>query len=272
MLKKGVLCATCGVQYDETGQTPDRCPVCADERQYVPASGQRWTTPEALAAQYANEFESLTPGLFSLCSTPKFGIGQRALLLQTPHGNVLWDCISLLDDATFQQIQALGGLTAIAISHPHYYSTIASWAEAFDCPVHVHEDDRQWIMQPSSRLSFWQGDRLDLLPGVALHRLGGHFPGASVLHYPTQKLLLGGDTLLVTPDGLASFMWSYPNNIPLPATTVRAMGEALEALDFDALYCAFKDSEIPSGAGQAVKYSVERYCRALESCQMPGPR
>jgi glyoxylase-like metal-dependent hydrolase (beta-lactamase superfamily II) len=272
MLKQGVLCANCGVQFDESEHSPERCPICEDEREFVPASGQRWTTPEALGAQHANVFEQLMPGLLSLRSTPTFGIGQRALLLQTPHGNVLWDCISLLDAATFQMIEGLGGLAAIAISHPHYYSTMASWAEAFGCPVYVHGDDREWIMQPSERLSFWQGDRLDLLPGVTLHRLGGHFPGASVLHCPAQQLLLGGDTLLVTPDGKASFMWSYPNNIPLPATTVKTMGEALAALDFDTLYCAFKGSEISEGAGQVVQTSVERYCRALESCQTPGPR
>ncbi|GHC23706.1 MBL fold metallo-hydrolase [Kushneria pakistanensis] len=264
MLAKGCLCANCGVQFEQSEYSPTRCPICEDEREFVPASGQRWTTPEALLADHANVFEQLTPTLLSLRTTPTFGIGQRALLLQTPLGNVLWDCISLLDAPTFQLIQGLGGLSAIAISHPHYYSTMASWAEAFDCPVHVHDDDRQWIMQPSERLSFWEGDRLEVLPGVTLHRLGGHFPGACVLHCPAQQLLLAGDTLLVTPDRLASFMWSYPNNIPLPASQVRAMGEVLEGLEFDALYCAFKGSEIPDGAGQAVQYSVERYCRALE--------
>ncbi|REC93842.1 MBL fold metallo-hydrolase [Kushneria indalinina] len=264
MLKKGVLCANCGVQFEESEHSPARCPICEDEREFVPVQGQRWTSPEALVAQHANVFEQLTPGLLSLRTTPSFGIGQRALLLQTPHGNVLWDCISLLDDATVQIIEGLGGLAAIAISHPHYYSTMASWAEAFDCPITLHGDDREWVMQPSERLSFWQGDRLEVLPGVTLHRLGGHFPGACVLHDAERGLLLGGDTLLVTPDRLASFMWSWPNNIPLPAARVKAMGETLETLEFDALYCAFRGSEIVEGAGKAVRYSVARYCRALE--------
>lgn len=201
MIATGFLCATCGVQYVDSEHTPTSCPICEDERQYVPTGGQRWARPETLLSQHANVFEQLVPGLLSLRSTPKFGIGQRALLLRTPHGNVLWDCISLLDEATHQLIEGLGGLAAIAISHPHYYSTIASWAEAFDCPVYLHGDDRQWVMQPSERLSFWQGDQLEVLPGVTLYRLGGHFPGASVLHCPEKRLLLGGDTLLVTPDG-----------------------------------------------------------------------
>ncbi|WP_456268852.1 MBL fold metallo-hydrolase [Kushneria sp. AK178] len=264
MLKKGLLCANCGVQFAESEHSPTRCPICEDEREFVPVQGQRWTTPGSLCERHANVFEQLAPGLLSLRTTPGFGIGQRALLLQTPRGNVLWDCISLLDDATHQLIEGLGGLSAIAISHPHYYSTMASWAEAFDCPVYLHGDDREWVMQPSERLSFWPGDRLEVLPGVTLYRLGGHFPGASVLHCPEKRLLLGGDTLLVTPDRKASFMWSYPNNIPLPASTVKTMGETLAGLEFDALYCAFKGSEIVENAGQVVQASVERYCRALE--------
>ena len=33
-------------------------------------------------------------------SVCKFAIGQRAMLLQTESGNILWDMISLLDDDT----------------------------------------------------------------------------------------------------------------------------------------------------------------------------
>jgi len=36
-------------------------------------------------------------------------------------GNILWDCVSLIDSDTVARIQALGGISAIAISHPHYY-------------------------------------------------------------------------------------------------------------------------------------------------------
>jgi hypothetical protein len=39
-----------------------------------------------------------------------FAINQRALLLRTPHGNILWDCIANLDPATQTLITALGGL------------------------------------------------------------------------------------------------------------------------------------------------------------------
>ena len=64
---------------------------------------------------------------------PAFAIGQRALLLRTAGGNVLWDCIAL-DAATVTLIKGLGGIKAIAISHPHFYTTMVEWARAFDCP------------------------------------------------------------------------------------------------------------------------------------------
>jgi hypothetical protein len=48
-----------------------------------------------------------------------FAIDQRALLVCTSHGNVLWDMIAMLDAATITLIRGLGGLAAIGISHPH---------------------------------------------------------------------------------------------------------------------------------------------------------
>ncbi|MCT8467479.1 MBL fold metallo-hydrolase [Chromohalobacter canadensis] len=264
MMLPGFLCATCGVQYPASETPPSRCPVCEDERQYVPASGQQWTTPVELAAGHTNTFREMTPGLLALGTVPKFAIGQRAFLLRTAHGNVLWDCLSLLDTATVTLIEALGGLKAIVISHPHYYATMVSWGRAFGCPVYVHAADREWIMVPDAVLHPWEGEALEVLPGVTAHRLGGHFPGASVLHWETRELLLTGDTLLVTPDRMASFMWSYPNNIPLPASEVAHIGERLQRLDFGAVYAAFWHSEITADAGPVVALSVARHCQALE--------
>ena len=83
------------------------------------------------ALSFLTAGESHGPGLTAIETEPKFGIGQRAHLIQTPAGNVLWDCIAYLDDATVEQINALGGLAAIAISHPHYYSAMVEWAHRF---------------------------------------------------------------------------------------------------------------------------------------------
>src|SRR6266478_7803411 len=91
------ICTTCGTQYAPTPQPPASCPICLDERQYVTPAGQSWTTLDVLARRNMNAIHELEPGLISLLTFPHFGIGQRAMFLRTPHGNVLWDCIALVD-------------------------------------------------------------------------------------------------------------------------------------------------------------------------------
>src|SRR5215470_12709125 len=98
------ICTTCGTQYAPSEHPPAQCTICEEERQYVPLSGQSWITPERLAVRYANTFRQHEPGLISIGSLPTFAIGQNAILVITPAGNVLWDCISLLDDATIAVI------------------------------------------------------------------------------------------------------------------------------------------------------------------------
>ena len=132
------ICSTCGTSYPDTAEPPSHCPICEDERQFVSSGGQAWTTRQKLAGGHVNTWRQLETGLFEVHTRPHFGIGQRALLLQTDQGNVLWDCIALLDETTEALIRGLGGLRAIAISHPHYYTCMQDWARRFDCPVHLH--------------------------------------------------------------------------------------------------------------------------------------
>jgi hypothetical protein len=119
-------------------------------RQFVPKAGQEWVTPERLAIDHFNSFRKMAPGLFGIWTIPQFAIGQRAFLLITPAGNVLWDCISFLDSATIEIIRSFGGIKAIAISHPHFYSAMATWGRAFDCPLLVHKADKQWVVEPDA--------------------------------------------------------------------------------------------------------------------------
>lgn len=263
------ICKTCGIQHAESERPPDVCFICEDERQYVGPHGQEWTTLEDLRRDHSNAIRELEPGLTSLVTTPKFGIGQHALLLQTPGGNVLWDCISLIDDATVDAVQTLGGLAAIAISHPHYYSSMAEWSRAFGgVPIHVHEDDRRWVARPDPAVAFWGGERLALHDGLSLVRCGGHFDGATILHWPAgaegRGAILAGDVLQVCPDRKhVSFMYSYPNYIPLPSDAVRKAAGAVEPLDFDRIYGFMPGLTIDRGAKGAVRASVARYLKAI---------
>jgi hypothetical protein len=262
------MCVTCGTQFAASEEPPAGCPICQDERQYVGPGGQRWTTLEELRRGHDNIFRVLEPGVFGIGTHPSFAIGQRALLLRTPEGNVLWDCISLLDDATVEIVRSLGGLRAIAISHPHYYSSMVEWAQTFDVTVHLHAADRQWVMRPDDRLNLWEGESLDLGGGMTLLRAGGHFEGGTVLHWREgaqgRGALLAGDILQVVPDRrYVSFMYSYPNLIPLPAAAIRHIAQTLEPFAFDRIFGAWWDRVVESDGKACVERSVARYLAAI---------
>jgi glyoxylase-like metal-dependent hydrolase (beta-lactamase superfamily II) len=257
------ICNACGTQFPPSPSPPEACRICADERQFIPASGQSWTTLEDLRTSHSNMFRRLAPGLMTIETTPSFAIGQRAILVRTPGGNVLWDCIALLDEATIELLQGLGGLSAIAISHPHYYATMAEWSRAFGGVP----DDREWVVLPDPAVQFWEGDTRTIGPGLTLIRLGGHFAGGTVLHWANWEgrgVLLSGDILQVVPSRHVSFMYSYPNLIPVSAATVRRMAEILEPFAFDAVYGSFSGrGQIDTNGKQMVATSVARYISHL---------
>jgi hypothetical protein len=262
------ICATCGVQYDESLLPPERCTICEDERQFVGLHGQLWTTLDDLRAGHANVFRPKWPDLSGIGTEPTFAIGQRALLVRDPAFPVLWDCISLIDDATVGTIDAAGGIRAVAISHPHYYATMAEWGQAFDVPVYIHEADREWVMRPDPALRFWSGDTLHLSEGITLIRCGGHFPGGTVLHWARgaggRGVLLTGDVIAVNQDRkTVTFMYSYPNYIPLPRSAVERIGAAVEPYEFEQIYGAFWNRNILEHGKAAVRYSVRRYVNAV---------
>ena len=258
------ICHTCGVQFAASAQPPATCPICEDARQWVPVDGQRWTTMDELAATRVNAVRR-DGELIGIGTEPRFAIGQRALVVPSAIGNVLWECVTLLDDATAAAVEALGGLAAIAISHPHYHSAMVEWAQRFDCPVLIHAADAEWIMRPDDAIALWDGDTREL-GGLTLLRLGGHFPGGTVLLRPDGAgTLLSGDIVQVIPDrGWVSFMYSYPNLIPLPAAEVERMAAALEPFAFDSIQGAWWETTIPRDAKAIVRRSAERYVRALE--------
>lgn len=263
------ICSTCGTQYPPSEAPPASCPVCEDERQFIPPEGQSWTTLEQLRISHHNGFRQYEPGLIGIGTTPKFAIGQRALLLCTPEGNILWDCISLIDDATVTLINGLGGLRAIAISHPHFYTTLVDWSRAFGgIPIHLHADDAKWVRRPDDCIKFWQGERFELLKGITLVRGGGHFPGGAMLHWAAgaegKGVVCSADMAIANLDRKSfSFMRSIPNFIPLSEKAVSAVGAALMPLAFDRVYSHHFERVIHSGAKEILRSSMERYVAAI---------
>jgi glyoxylase-like metal-dependent hydrolase (beta-lactamase superfamily II) len=257
------LCQTCGTQFADTGdEPPPSCPICDDDRQYVPEEGQVWTTLDDVRREHAADVREEEPGLTGLGVEPSFGIGQRALLVESPSGNVLWDCTVLVDEhETF--VRERGGLHAIAVSHPHFFTTMVEWAHAFDCPVLVHVADREFLMRRDPSIELWSGEARELWDGITLLRLGGHFPGAQVLHTPDGKLLTG-DVVAPRPGGKwVSFMYSFPMLIPLPAREVERIAAALEPWAFDRIYGGWWGNTVREDAKAVVRRSAERYVRAV---------
>jgi hypothetical protein len=263
------VCTNCGTQYAESPAPPTACTICVEPRQYVKKTGQQWTTLEKLRLTNRNSIKFKEHGLIGIGVEPHFAIGQRALFVRTPKGNVLWDCVSLLDEAVVEMINALGGIAAIAISHPHYYTIMVEWSRAFgDVPVYLHAADRQWVMRPDAAIVFWEGETKALAEGLTLVRCGGHFDGGTVLHWTDgaggKGALLTGDIIQVVPDRKhVSFMWSYPNYVPLPATTITRIVDAVAPYAFDRIYGAFWDMVIEQDGKAAIKRSAERYLRAI---------
>lgn len=273
------ICTTCGTQYAPSDKPPSACPICDDERQYVTPAGQSWTTLDTLGKRYMNAIRELEPGLISITTQPAFGINQRAQLLRTPHGNILWDCIALIDRATIEMIKAMGGIKGVAISHPHYYTTMIEWSEALGgVPIHLHQADRKWIMRDGPAIKLWQGETKELLPGLTLICAGGHYPGGTVLHWADgcggKGALLSGDIVQVVQDGTASFMWSFPNFIPLSAPRVEGVVKAIKPYKFDRVHGAFTDRSIWSDGKGVVDRSAERYLKIIRgdgSYELTGP-
>lgn len=250
------ICRACGVQFAPSAEPPSTCPICEDERQPVPKEGQAWTTLDDLRRDHRQDVREQEPGLHGIGCDPSFGIGQRALLLQTEDGNVLWDCTPLLDP---EPIRRLGGVARIAVSHPHFHSTMVEWAEEFGAELHLTTADQAWEMRSHPQTVRWSGTHR-LAEGVTLHQLGGHFEGSAVLHW-NRGVLLTGDTLQVLPgrDGWLGFMRSYPMLIPLPDQQVQAMARATLELDFDRVYGGWWDRVIDRGGKEAVAASARRY-------------
>ena len=262
------ICTTCGVQYAESEAPPGSCVICSEERQYIGWQGQQWTTLDALRRGHRSRIEPEGPGITGLGMEPSFGIGQRALHVRSA-GGVIWDCTSLVDEAAVAKVRSLGGARAMAISHPHFYASMVEWSRALGgIPVYLHEADRAWVMRDDPALVYWGGDTLELEPGVTLIHCGGHFAGSTALCWADGAdglgALLTGDTIMVAQDRrTVSFMYSYPNLIPLDAAGVRRIVAAVEPFEFEQIYGGWTGKSVRVAGKTAIRYSARRYLRAI---------
>jgi glyoxylase-like metal-dependent hydrolase (beta-lactamase superfamily II) len=261
------VCATCGNHY--LTEPPQVCVVCADERQWVPPGGQRWSTlGELAAAGHRTVVREVEPGLTGIGAEPAVAIGQRSLVVRTPAGNLLWDPSGFIDDEAIAAVREIGGLSFVTASHPHFYGSIVSWSRAFGAEILVSEADASWLRAGASDpVRTWAGTIVPL-PGVTVIQCGGHFPGSAVVHWAGGAsgagVLLSGDTIFVTPgEDRATFVWSAPNRIPLSEAAVRGVWAAVESYEFDRVYGGWWAPVLRSGARTIVQDSTARYIEHL---------
>ncbi|CAF2557843.1 unnamed protein product [Rotaria sp. Silwood2] len=270
------ICVTCGLQYPFSQLPPSHCLICEDERQYVGVNGQKWTTREEMLSKYENKITCEEPNLFSIHTEPRFAIGQRAFLVQTSYGNILWDCISFLDQTTIDCINDIGGLAAIAISHPHFFTTMVDWSHLFgNVPIYLHKDTEEWVVRRDKCIHFWDGSTKDLFDEtLKLIHTGGHFEGSQVLYWSEgasqSGVLLSGDEPHICMDSKqVTFMHSFPNYIPLNERKVKRIMERLQLVHFDKLYGAVAsggtDGVIREKAQEIVQRSGQRYLKAISN-------
>ncbi len=258
------ICVTCGTQFAPATRPPEECPICTDDRQYVGHEGQRWTTHAELAATHRNRLER-DCGLPAVGMVERFAIPQRALIAATDAGTIMWDCVSLASAEAIDQLELGGGVDMIAISHPHFYSSMVEWSDALGgVPILLHQADRGWVQRRSPNIEFWSGDRLELSPTTQLLHLPGHFPGSSALHWTRapggRSVLLAGDSLHVADDlAHVTVMHSVPNYIPVGPDVIRDLIARLADVDFDDLYGFTWGRNLIGDARAAVDRSLRRY-------------
>jgi metallo-beta-lactamase superfamily protein len=270
------ICATCGNHYTGADSPPAGCVICTDERQWVPPTGQRWTTLEELSAAGRHaDVREVEPGLVGIGADPPFAIGQRALLVTTPQGNLLWDPSGFIDELAIQTVRDAGGLRAVSASHPHFYGAITEWSNVFDAEILLPEADAAWLTRrPERPPSTWSGT-LPVLPGVTLVQCGGHFAGSAVVHWAEGAggagALLTGDTIFVTPgEDRVTFVRSAPNRLPLPERAVRGVLDAIRWYRFDRIYSGWWEPVLRRDAHDVVERSGQRYIQWLRGDVPPG--
>jgi hypothetical protein len=242
----------------------------------VPPSGQRWTSlPELAALGHRSDIRQVEVGLLGIGAAPAVGIGQRGLLVQTGHGNLLWDPPGFVDDAALDAVRGLGGLAAVTASHPHFYGTIVEWSRAFGAEILIPEADRAWVTRPDPAIRLW-ADRTEVLPGVTIVQCGGHFDGSAVLHWADgadgRGALLAGDTIMVTPgEDRVTFVRSAPNRLPLPESEVRRVLTAVDGLDYDRVYSGWWTPTVHADARSIVRQAGRRYVQWLTGEALAGP-
>ncbi|ORY29341.1 hypothetical protein BCR39DRAFT_532414 [Naematelia encephala] len=279
------ICTACGTQYPKSVTS---CVICEDPRQFVPASGQSWSSLAELGETRTQRLtEDQEDGRIKFIHTePGFGINQTPILIETNGGSYIWDCAAYISPHLISYLSSLRmPLKAIAISHPHFFSTSLTWSRALRVPLYLCSADKEWFQRlsditPQDDVRWWT-DEIDLGPAVKLIQCGGHFPGSSILHWdrlsespppldnlptkptPVSGIILTADTIMVQPTQKRfTFIWSAPNMIPLDPHEVIRIYDKVKYLPFGQASSTWPGRFIRQDAKDVLRRSIEEHARA----------
>ena len=223
---------------------PPLCPVCADVRNELPEEGFAFRTAEEVDALVTTSWREAVPGVTEFWCDPVVGLGSHGWVLDTPAGLLGFEAAPWYSAAALAELRRRGGLAVLASSHVHGFGGLWQLQDELDPPVvAVGVDDLVWTK--AFRVTWPADERLELAPGIAMHRTGGHFPGHSILHDAGRGLLFCGDSLKIdlAPDGSAralSAHKAFHAQIPLSRAELRHMREVVGALDFETVFSPFE--------------------------------
>ena len=236
-------CADCG-HWQRWFAEPPGCPVCSDVRNALPQDGWRFLPERAVAAGRRARWAETTPGVTGYWCEPVLGLGTTGWVLDSEAGPVGWEGAGYYPPAALAEIERRGGLAALGASHVHGYGALWQLQDTLAPQVlAIGVDDLVWTK--AFRVTWPVDERLDLAPGLVVHRTGGHFPGHNVLHDERRGILFCGDALKVDldPDGVPrglSCHKAFHAQIPLSHEEVRRTRELVATLDFEAIATPFE--------------------------------
>ncbi len=265
------VCTNCGY-WQQRYAAPESCPVCLDVRHVPPENGWEFLTPGEIDGWVESRWEEVEEGIWRFTVEPTLGIGPVGYVIVRPEGNVAFEGADWYSDAALDHIESLGGVRYVAPSHPHAQGALWRLQERFGAEGAVQREDLVWVSTLSVGLPF--DDRQELLPGLTLHHVGGHFDGQSMLHHEAAGQLFVGDALKVEleEDGKTAYALSchkaFVRRIPLTHAEVAGYRKVYEALDFDGVFTTFEQGK---NVGRAEVLKLLDYLLQTKPTMEPMP-
>ncbi|TXT07490.1 hypothetical protein VHUM_03210 [Vanrija humicola] len=276
------VCATCATQYPAPRRDCTHAKLSGSTDHPQARGATTSSATSRTRASRSSRPSRSSPSLRRVSISPACVKLTPAFLLETFEGSFIWDCSAVLTPPLIAHLTHLRRpLKAMAISHPHFFSTSLTWARALGVPLYINALDKEWYQRRESagadEVVFWSGTQR-LSSTLTLIECGGHFPGSCVLHWdraaepltsdadaraPDTGLLLVADTVMVQPTQKGiTFMWSIPNAIPLHPTDVLHIQNVLREYDYDSVSSTWPDRWVRAGAARIFDESVETYLSA----------